>query len=143
MTGRGWILGLGAILQLIILAVLFSALGRLHVPDRRPSTLLLPPVSPPKEPARSTPQREGVGPQGQFIWWVTGQLAAHGALIVHVETDRLDAASAIARQLIEPVQSSYVEALVYFYPPGKTREPAVTRVQWTLQAGYVELRLVE
>ena len=143
MSRRAWILGAGALVQLAILGVLFSSLGGLHVPDRRPSSFLLPPVKPPKPADRPAPQRDGVGPQSQFIWWVADQLAAHGVLIVHVETDRVDAAIAIARQLIEPVKSSYVEVLVYFYPAGKTRERALTRVQWTPQAGYVELRLGE
>lgn len=136
---RWWLPTIGAVVLLAILALLaFSLAHHSFVAWRGPS--FLPPTAPP--PAADPPSRPaGSWPDQDYIWWVTDQLSAHWAMVVKVETDRPHEALAIARHLIEPVSSSYVEVLVYVYPPGRTSSHALRRVQWTRTAGYVELRL--
>lgn len=109
----------------------------------RGSSLLAPTAPPPAaNPLANPPTRPASsGPDHGYIWWVTDQFSGHWALVVKVETDRPHEALAIARRLIEPLSSSYVEVLVYVYPSGQTTSRALRRVQWTRAAGYVELRL--
>jgi hypothetical protein len=58
-------------------------------------------------------------------------------MVVEVEADQPSQALAIARQVVEPLQSRYDEVLIY------TREPEAPmparRVQWTPRTGYIEM----
>jgi len=65
-------------------------------------------------------------------WKVTRRYTAHHALVIEVECRDHDRAVDIARELVEPVKDSYVEALVYVRPAGST---ATRRVQWTRATG--------
>ncbi len=71
-------------------------------------------------------------------WVVTEQLTAHYVLISHVETQYLEEASSIARQLVDPVKTRYSEVLIYFHRPGRPDTLPPRRVQWTRAHGYVE-----
>jgi hypothetical protein len=71
-------------------------------------------------------------------WAVTKATAAHHMMVIEVDAERLDDASGIAIQIVEPVRSSgYEEILIYVRQPG-SRVPAVRRIQWTPRGGYVE-----
>ena len=61
-------------------------------------------------------------------WKVTRRYTAHHALIVEVECRDRDRAVDIARELVEPVKETYVEALIYVRNAGGS---ATRRVQWT------------
>jgi hypothetical protein len=128
----------GATGQLALLILVAGLLDRHAGPPARSTA---PPPRRDAPPAAHPFQTPVADPPRAYIWWVTEQLTAHGAAVVKVETERLHQARAIARQLIEPVSDRYVEALVYFYPPGGSGGVARTRVQWTRATGYVELRL--
>lgn len=65
-------------------------------------------------------------------WKVTRRYTAHHALVIEVECRDRDRATEIARELVEPVKDTYVEALVYVRPPGST---TTRRVQWTRADG--------
>jgi hypothetical protein len=70
-------------------------------------------------------------------WAVTKATAAHHMMVIEVDAERLDDASGIAIQIVEPVRSSgYEEILIYVRQPGN-RVPAVRRIQWTPRGGYV------
>jgi hypothetical protein len=71
-------------------------------------------------------------------WSVTEQRSAHDVILVHVETQYLDEARVIARQLVEPSKSRYAEILIYFHRPGRPDVLAARRIQWTPKNGYVE-----
>jgi hypothetical protein len=73
-------------------------------------------------------------------WTVTEQLSAHHVLIVHVETNYLKEARAIARTIVDPIlpKDNYAEILVYFERPGRPDPLPPRRVQWTPRAGFVE-----
>ena len=75
-------------------------------------------------------------------WAVTSANSAHDVLVVHVEAERLDEASRIAVEIVEPVLSrGYDEVLVYVHDAGD--DPTVRRIQWTLRGGYVESSFVD
>jgi hypothetical protein len=74
-------------------------------------------------------------------WTVTYMTAYEGSLIVEVDTNRVGDAFVIARQLVDPVNIRYREALVYFFRPGVTPRRATLRVQWTPRGGYRALWL--
>ena len=65
-------------------------------------------------------------------WTVTRRYTAHHALIVEVECRDRHRAVAIARELVEPIKDTYVEALVYVRAAGST---TTRRVQWTKRDG--------
>lgn len=69
-------------------------------------------------------------------WRLLHQYSAHYVLIVKIETDRIDEAAAIARELIDPVKAAYAEAMVYFYRPPTHGQLASARVQWSRAGGY-------
>jgi hypothetical protein len=71
-------------------------------------------------------------------WAVTETLSAHYVLISHVETQYLEEASSIARQLTDPIKTRYSEVLIYFHRPGRPDDLPPRRVQWTPAHGYVE-----
>ena len=73
--------------------------------------------------------------QGQD-WRLLHQYSAHYVLIVKVETDRIEEAEAIARELLDPVKTAYAEAIVYFYRPPTHGKLASARVQWSRAGGY-------
>jgi hypothetical protein len=75
-------------------------------------------------------------------WTVVGMISAQRALVVEVDTLRLNEAVAIAQQIVEPVSDRYDEVLVYFFDdPGATPRLAALRVQWTPADGYRTLEL--
>ena len=74
-------------------------------------------------------------------WRLVKQFSAHYALILEVEAENLSDAKSIAQQLAEPVQDSYNEILVYFFPPDGQGGLPDRRVQWTESTGYVEVNL--
>jgi hypothetical protein len=69
-------------------------------------------------------------------WRLLHHYSAHYVLIVKIETDRIDEAAAIARELVEPVKPAYAEAMVYFYRPPTHGQLASARVQWSRAGGY-------
>jgi hypothetical protein len=77
-------------------------------------------------------------PLSRVGWEVTKATSAHHAMVVDVDADHLDRAGAIAMQIVGPLEArGYDEVLIYVRQPG-TREPAVRRVQWTPNGGFVE-----
>ena len=71
-------------------------------------------------------------------WAVTKATSAHYMMVVEVDTERLEEATGIAIQVVEPVRDrGYEEILVYVRQPGR-RTPVVKRIQWTPRGGYVE-----
>ncbi len=85
----------------------------------------------------TTPPRQNHNPWSR--WSLTEHRSAHNMLVAHVETDHLDEAVAIAKQLVEPVKRRYEEVLIYFHRPGRPDTLPPRRVQWTLKSGYVEM----
>ena len=73
-------------------------------------------------------------------WTVTEQLSAEHVLIVHVETNYLNEARAVARTIVDPIlpKDNYAEILIYFHRPGRPDPLPPRRVQWTPRGGYVE-----
>jgi hypothetical protein len=71
-------------------------------------------------------------------WAVTEQLSAHYVLISHVETQYLEEAPGIARQIADPIKARYSEVMIYFHRPGRPDVLPPRRVQWTPTLGYVE-----
>jgi hypothetical protein len=128
------------LLALVAGFVLFVGLPRLLRVDPPP-----PPGHPPLARGDAVgPENAGVEPgaleprqplEGDG-WRIIEQYSGHWVLIVKVETDRIDDAEAIAREIVEPLKEPYSEALVYFYRPGTTRVLASARVQWTPAGGY-------
>ena len=72
-------------------------------------------------------------------WRVTTARSVMGVLLVTVETDRVDDAVRIARDVVEPTKSEHLEALVYFHRPDAPL--AAARVQWTPRRGYITTAL--
>jgi hypothetical protein len=70
-------------------------------------------------------------------WAVTKATAAQHMMVVEVDAERLDDATGIAVQIVEPVRSKYDEILIYVRQPGRSI-PAVRRIQWTARGGYME-----
>jgi hypothetical protein len=102
------------------------------------------PVSTPADNAGSSLARalnnaaREVADSPRIGWAVTKATAAHHMMVIEVDAERLDDASGIAIQIVEPVRSSgYEEILIYVRQPG-SRAPAVRRIQWTPRGGYVE-----
>jgi len=98
----------------------------------RTRRLIVPPATIEKTPSRQPHNRLA-------RWTVTEHLSAHSVLIAHVETEFLGEASAIARELVEPVKDRYAEVLIYFHRPSRPDTLAPRRVQWTPARGYSEI----
>lgn len=90
--------------------------------------------APPADPERRGPR--DANPWAR--WSVTEQLSAHYVLISHVETQYLEEAMSIARQIADPIKSRYSEVVIYFHRPGRPDTLPPRKVQWTRQRGYVE-----
>lgn len=90
--------------------------------------------SPPAETDRRRPR----DPNPWARWSVTEQLSAHHVLISHVETQYLEEAMSIARQIADPIKMRYSEVVIYFHRPGRPDTLPPRKVQWTRQRGYVE-----
>ncbi len=141
MPGTRWlVVGSALLLQVLVVVAAIRLFASNDGPARleplRPTVPLIGPLRSP-EPRidilyGAVPEPSGPG------WRLIGRLSAHAVLIVDVETDRLHEAVVIAKHLIEPVKEGYVEALVYFYRSGRRNTFPTKRVQWTLDAGYVE-----
>lgn len=71
-------------------------------------------------------------------WTVTEAFAAHNTIVVHVETEHVHEARAIAQQVVDPIKDRYAEALIYVHRPGRPDALAPRRIQWTPAQGYVE-----
>ena len=80
-----------------------------------------------------------LAPLGNKTFQVVNMAAAHGALTVEIEVDAGANLEAIARTVIEPVQSRYGEILVYFYDRDETSLLPLQRVQWSPAGGYEAL----
>ena len=75
-------------------------------------------------------------------WKVVEMTSAQRALVVEVDTRRLNEAVAIAQQIVGPVSDRYDEVLVYFFDqPAANPRFASLRVQWTPANGYRMLAL--
>ncbi len=73
-------------------------------------------------------------------WRIAEMATAHGAFTVEVEVgDGVDT-TALARELIQPLQDRYAEVLVYFHAREPVGDLPRLRVQWTAENGYVETR---
>tara|TARA_B100000029_G_scaffold417957_1_gene422829 strand:+ start:353 stop:568 length:216 start_codon:yes stop_codon:yes gene_type:complete len=66
---------------------------------------------------------------------------AHDIFTIEVEVADAFNASAVARELVEPLQSQYAEILVYVYATGEGAGGHVPlkRVEWTDTDGFSEL----
>lgn len=95
--------------------------------------------SPPPATDRLRPQN----PNRWARWAITEQLTAHYVLISHVETQYLEEAMGIARQIADPVKTRYSEVLIYFHRPGRPDILPPRKVQWTPAQGYVETIYME
>lgn len=78
-------------------------------------------------------------PLGNKTFQVVNMAAAHDALTVEIEVDAGANVEAIARTIIEPVQSRYGEILVYFYDRDETSLLPLQRVRWSPAGGYEAL----
>ena len=135
-----WVgIGAAALLPLIVVAVVIGLLASDNPPVRPPPlTPIVPFVETPRPPEPRHDIPRGAVPNSRTgLWRLIGEVSAHSVLVLEVETDRLHEATSIAQQLVEPIKERYVEALVYFYPTGRSRTFAAKRVQWTPHAGYV------
>jgi hypothetical protein len=113
-----------------LLAALTVALGppARDAPTHDPGVQL---ASPPPQLPRAGQRYPG--------WTITRAYSAHHMMVVEVQTDLEASAMNIAAQLVEPLQASYDEVLVYVRLPGQRSDDlAARRVQWTKRAGYVE-----
>ena len=154
-TGRHRILVIGGLIVLALMAGFAAAavdVARLFdVPGA------LPPVDAPEPPERAAllprptplppPAPPSAGPRpGHPVmagpgWRVASLNTISGTMMVIVETERFDAMTDIAREVVTPATPELLEALVYFERPRTFR--AVGRVQWTPDGGYVPLRFGE
>ena len=111
------------------------------IPGRNPAVrepaswalVTLPPVPPSAAARPGRPSLRGLG------WQVVDYLSAPGVLVVTIHTHRMEEASAIAVELIDPLKDGYAEVLVYFHRPHDAF--AEKRVQWSLRSGFVETDL--
>lgn len=71
-------------------------------------------------------------------WTITEQYAAHGVLVLQVETTHLQDAATIAVEISALLQERYAEILIYFHRPGRPDTLPPRRVQWSRAAGHVE-----
>lgn len=111
----------------------FAAVLFFSSPPDQPPQVVVPPSS-----AMMVPLRDDTG-RG---WAVVEMTSAQRALVVEVETRRINEAVAIAQQIVEPVSDRYDEVLVYFFDqPELTPRLASLRVQWTPAGGYRTLEL--
>ena len=126
----------------VALACLAAAAVELRRGDAGRPAVDAPPL-PRADPLRR-PAPPAAGPRpGQPVlagrgWRVVSANSVSGVLLVIVETERLDALTAIAREVLRPATAELLEALVYFRRPGTSG--AAGRVQWTPGGGYVPLR---
>ena len=75
-------------------------------------------------------------PTANADYRIVDMASAHGAYMLEVAVAADADMDAIARRLIEPVQSEYAEILVYFYDRDRDAELPMRRVQWTPNGGY-------
>lgn len=73
-------------------------------------------------------------------WRVLRANAAHHAMVMDVEAQRIDDVHQIALEIVEPLRPrGYEEVLIYFHPAGQHADTApVRRIQWTPHGGFVE-----
>ena len=117
-----------AVLGLLVLGLLLRPASRLTQPADNATSTLARSLNKMARDAASAPR---IG------WAVTKATAAQHMMVVEVDAERLDDATGIAVQIVEPVRSKYDEILIYVREPGR-RIPAVRRIQWTPRGGYVE-----
>ena len=74
-------------------------------------------------------------------WRIVKMAMAHDIFTIEVEVRDPSAASAVARELIAPLQSQYAEILVYVYVDGEGAGGHVPlkRIEWTDADGFREL----
>ena len=89
---------------------------------------------------------DGVPPQADGLplisedWEILEMATAHGAFTVEVAVASTVDMERLAQRLIEPLQATYVEILVYFYDRASESELPMLRIQWTAADGYQETR---
>ena len=74
-------------------------------------------------------------------WRIVKMATAHDVITLEVEVADLETASAVARELMAPLESRYAEALIYVYAAGEGEGghvPAM-RFQWTADGGIVAM----
>ena len=126
----------------VVLACLAAAALEMRRLDAGRPPVDAPPL--PRADALQRPAPPDAGPRpGQPVlsgdrWRVVSVNSVSGVLMVTVETERFDALTAIAREVLRPATAELLEALVYFRRPGTSG--AAGRVQWTPAGGYVPLR---
>ena len=74
-------------------------------------------------------------------WRIVKMATAHDIFTIEVEVVDIETASALARELIAPLEDRYQEVLVYVYAAGEGEggHVPVKRIQWTAAGGVVEL----
>jgi hypothetical protein len=117
-----------AVLGLLGLGIVLRPAPRLRTPTDKATSTLARTITRMARDAASTPR---IG------WAVTKATAAQHMMVVDVDAERLDDATGIAVQIVEPVRSNYDEILIYVRQPGRST-PTVRRIQWTPRGGYVE-----
>lgn len=120
---------------IVVLGVWYQIVA---IPDESPAVrepaswalVTRPPIPPSAAIRPGRPSLRGLG------WQVVDYLSAHGVLVVTIHTHRMEEASAIAVELIDPLKDGYAEVLVYFHRPHHAF--AEKRVQWSPLSGFVE-----
>jgi hypothetical protein len=74
-------------------------------------------------------------------WRIVKMAMAHDIFTIEVEVVEASNALAVARELVEPLQSQYAEILVYVYADGEGAGGHVPlkRIEWTIADGFSEL----
>ena len=74
-------------------------------------------------------------------WRIVKMAMAHDIFTIEVEVSDVLNASAVARELVEPLQAQYAEILVYVYAAGEGTGGHVPlkRIEWTNATGFSEL----
>ena len=86
-----------------------------------------------------------VNPTGPALvnerWQIMKMAMAHDIFTIEVEVVEPSSAAAVARELVEPLQSQYAEILVYVYADGEGSGGHVPlkRIEWTMADGFNEL----
>ncbi len=94
----------------------------------------------------AAPPPDGVlSPTGPALvnerWQIMKMAMAHDIFTIEVEVVDPSNAAAVARELVEPLQSQYAEILVYLYAAGEGSGGHVPlkRIEWTRSDGFSEL----
>lgn len=92
-----------------------------------------------RPPSPEAGRRPGRPPWRGERWQLLEERALQDILVLTVETTDVHDAVPIAREIIEPLVTHYLEVLVYIRRPGD--DLATTRVRWSPRDGYTTLEL--